>query len=368
MAIKLKELPPILVRNYLAGVNTGIFGKPAIGKTVTIEEFCARMQAKIEGFRCWTFYANTMSPMDIQASCPDQETGLLRLYNNESLPNHYRNPDAKGILFIGEFFSGDPLTNKLLQKYINNEDMSGVLRKPKGVVVVVDGNAIEHKSGAQQQSRALMSRIEQHEVYTDANDNIEHASKHGWHSTVQLFMEKHPALIDNYDEVFQTRDSPNTARTEGRDQMSEEGKRGIWSNMRSWDRISNKEFVAEDIASPVTLAEAMASLGSGVGRAYDTYKRELRDLVPFAQIMADPSGVAIPSAVDERYALAMIVAKRCGEEQMPAVKIFGERLPIELQAMIIHHVQLRKAFYLAGTDAYIQWVANPALSNLMVGV
>lgn len=371
MAIRLKELPAILVRNYLAGINTGVFGKPAIGKTETIEAFCARMQAKVAGFRCWTFYANTLSPMDIQSGVPDRESGLLKFYNNESLPNRYRDPDAKGILFIGEFFSGDPLTMKLLQKYINNEDMSGVLRKPVGVVVVVDGNALEHKSGAQQQSRALMSRIEQYEVYTEANDCIEHAYKHGWHASVQTFFEKHPALIDNYDEVFQTRDAVAKPTADARDRMSEEGKRGIWASMRSWERLSRKEFVADQIASPVTLAEAEANLGQGVGRSYDAHKRELRSLVSFDQIMANPAGIEIPAALDAQYAVALGLAQRCQAEQMPAVKAFGERLTLELQGTILRHLGVRQAkghFNLVTIPAWVKWTQNPALSNILMGI
>lgn len=363
MAIKLKEMTPILIRNYMSGTNTFFAGKPALGKTETIELFVSKMQERVADFRAWYFYAPTMSPMDIQASAPDNETGLLKLYNNEALPNAYRDPDLTGILFLGELPNADPTTNKLLQKYVNGEDMSGVLRKPKGVVVIADGNRIEDKSGVQQQGRAFMSRFEQHQVYSDANDNIEHAAKHAWHPMVQTFFKDNPALIDNYDDVFQT----GAAAAAPTPSMSEEGRRGIWANMRSWQRMSRKEYAADEIASPVTLAECVGNLGSGVGAAFDAHKSTLNALVSFDTIMGDPQGALVPTAMDEVYQVAMIVSLRCKSDQMGAVRVYGQRLPLDMQAVMLRQLYVRKDIAIGGTDDYVKWIANPQLSKLLNG-
>jgi hypothetical protein len=372
MPIKLKELPPILVRNYMSGTNTFIRSKPALGKTKSIESFITTMQKRIDGFKGWMFYAPTMSPMDIQASAPNDETGTLKLYNNEALPNHYNDPDAKGVLFIDELPNADPATVKLLQKYVNGEDMSGVLRKPVGVMVVAAGNRIEDKSSVQQQGRAFLSRFEQLEAYSDAQDNIDYAAKQAWHPNVQTFFKDHPASIDNYDEVFETRSSAGNRgqqaqQANGQDKLSEEGKLGIWANMRSWERISRKEYAADELASPVSLAEAVGNLGSGVGAAYEAHKKMLNQLVSFDAIMHDPQGVDLPTQMDQQYALSMVVALKCSEDQMPAVKQFGERLPLELQAAILRNLSVRKNFALATAQGYTDWITNPKLSKLLNG-
>lgn len=363
MALKLNEMQKVLIRNYMAGTNTFLRGKPALGKTKTIESFVGRMAERIEGFRAWYFYAPTMSPMDIQASAPDVESGQLRMYNNEALPNAYTDPDLKGVMFLGELPNADPATAKLLQKYVNGEDMSGVLRKPEGVVVIADGNRIEDKSGVQQQGRAFLSRFEQHEVYSDAADNIEYATKHSWHPMVQTFFKDNPALIDNYDDVYQT--SAAAAKPTGT--MSEEGRLGIWANMRSWERISKKEYVADDLNSPLTLAECTANLGSGVGAAYDAHKQVISKLASFESIMGDPTGVPVPTAMDEQFALSMIIALKCSEQQMGAVHAFGKRMPLEFQAVILRHLSIRKNFSLGATGEYVQWIADPQLSKLLNG-
>jgi hypothetical protein len=373
MAIKLKDLPAVLVRNYIAGVNTFIRGKPAIGKTHTINAFVDQMKKKIPDFGCWLFYAPTMSPMDIQASAPNYETGKLSLYNNAALPNAYETPDAKGVMFLGELPNTDPATAKLLQKYINGEDMSGVLRKPDGVIVIADGNRIEDKSSVQQQGRAFMSRFEQLEAYTEATDNAEYAAKEAWHPFVQTFFKDNPALIDNYDDVFETSASARARSKDARnangsnDQQSEEGKLGIWANMRSWERISRKEYAADELRSPVTLTEAAGNLGAGVAAQYEAHKKILNGLTSFDDIMADPENAKMPKAMDETYQLAMLVALRCKEDQIEQVRLFGMRMAPELQAVILRTMAKRKGFNLSASPAYLTWISNKELTSLLNG-
>lgn len=372
MASRLKEVPAILVRNYMAGVNTMIRGKPALGKTATINAFVEKMKTRVEGFRCWQFYAPTMSPMDIQASAPDYERNVLRMFNNESLPNAYTDAEAVGVVFFGEFPNADPATAKLLQKYVNGEDMSGVLRKPTGVIVIADGNRIEDKSGVQQQARALMSRFEQIDVFSDAQDNIDFAARNGWHPLVQTYFKDNPAQIDNYDEVFETSDAARQRGKEaqianGRDRMSEEGKIGIWANMRSWERVSKKEFAAEELGSPITLSELAGNLGAGVAAGYEAHKKVIGSLVSFDEIIADPAKAAMPTAMDEQYALALIVAMKCKPEQMDKVKTFANRMPLELQAVVLRSLVLRKGFNVAATSAYKDWITDPKLTALLNG-
>jgi hypothetical protein len=376
MATRLNDLPQVLIRNYFAAVPTFIRGKPAMGKTETIMAFAEKMKAKMvergeSDFRVWTFYAPTMSPMDIQASAPNYETGKLDLYNNAALPNAYdEDPEhpLKGVVFFGELPNADPATIKLLQKYVNREDMSGKLRLPDGVQVIVDGNRIEDKSGVQQQGRAFLSRFEHIEVFSDAQDNINFAAKQEWHPNVQSYFKEHPSDIDNYDEVFQT--SGAASSVEGRKAtglMSEEGRNGIWASMRSWARISAKEYVADQMKSPLTLAEMAGNLGSGVGAQYMAHREVIGRLASFDEVMADPESVAIPDKMDERYMLSLLVSIRCKEADLDTVFKFGQRLPLELQAVMLRNLACRKNFKLNGSAAYKNWIANPEIVQLING-
>lgn len=371
MTMKLNRLISVLSTNYEAGVPTFVRGKPGIGKTETIQAFCQRMTQQYEGFKLWQFYAPTMSPMDIQASAPNYDKGVLQMYNNEFLPNAYTDPDAKGVIFLGELPNTDPATSKLLQKYINGEDMSGVLRKPKGVMVIADGNRIEDKSGVQQQGRAFMSRFEHLEVYSDAEDNTKFAFEHNWHPTVLAFFKDTPDLIDNYDSVFQTNAKEQAKAGNARDVLSEEGRLGIWANMRSWKRISDKETVAERHGERLSLDELAGSLGAGVAAKYQAYKDILHRLASYDEVIKNPAKVDIPTKQDERYALCMLVALRAKFADMDAAFTFGRRMPAELQVVILTNLVQRKAP--AGEKrfhehpAYLKWIADPEMSVLISG-
>lgn len=384
-SIRLKDMPLVLVTNYLARTNTYMRGKPAIGKSSMIEEFVLEMQKRIPHFVISRFYAPTMSPMDITATAPEEGTKYLRQYANESLPNvyssytrtladgrteQYSGADMVGAVFFGELPNADPATVRLLQKYINGEDMSGALRKPDGVVVIADGNRLEDKSGVQQQGRAFLSRFEQIEVFTDVDDNVAFAAKAAWHPNVQTFFKDNPALIDNYDEVFETADA-NLKRGDGKrngsNTQTEEGKLGIWANMRAWERISRKEYAADSMGRKVTQAEIAGNVGTAVAAQYEAHRRIFAGMASFEQIMTDPEGVALPAKADEQYMLSMLVALRAKSEQMPAVRVFGQRMPLEFQAVILRTMSSRKGFNLSATPDYLQWIKDKSLTALLNG-
>jgi hypothetical protein len=375
MATRLNDLPQVLIRNYFAGISTFIHGKPALGKTDTIMAFGEKMKAKLgergEDFRVWLFYAPTMSPMDIQASAPNYETGKLDLYNNVALPNAYDETDEvkfKGVIFFGEMTNADPSTIKLLQKYVNREDMNGKLKLPDGVQVIVDGNRIEDKSGVQQQGRAFMSRFEHIEVYSEAQDNINFAARNEWHPNVQTYFKDHPGDIDNYDEVFQTSGSVNKVSGKANSGlMAEEGRKGIWASMRSWKRISDKEKVADQLKSPMTLGEMTGNLGSGVGASYMAHRDLIGRLASFDEVMANAEHIDLPTKIDEQYILSLLVAMRCKPEQMDTVKAFGVRMPMEMQAVMLRNLACRKGFNLHHSAAYKDWISNPEIVQLING-
>jgi hypothetical protein len=373
--IRLAEMPLVLVNNFLAKANTFITGKPGMGKTHMIEEYATKMRERMPDFHMSRFYAPTMSPMDIMASAPDYEAGTLKIYVNEALPNAYATYDGKpghelkGAVFFGELPNTDPATLKLLQKYINGEDISGRLRKPDGIVVIADGNRLEDKSGVQQQGRAFLSRFEQVEVFTSYEDNIAYAMKHAWHANVQTFFKDNPALVDNYDEVFGTKDAANkdAGKEKSDSTRSEEGKRGVWANMRAWERISAKEYAAESMGRKVTQAEIAGNIGTAAASQYEAHRTILSKLTSFEDIMANPDSVDVPKEMDQQYMLSMVIALRCKTEQMANVRKFAERLPLEMQAVVLRTMTTRKGFNLAATPDYLQWIKNKELTALLNG-
>lgn len=364
MSTLLKDMNLVMVRAYLAKANLLMLGQPGIGKTHSIEAFAEKMRERVPEFKVWHFYGPTMSPMDIQASMPDNETQTLKVYSNASLPNAYTHPDVKGVVFVGEMLNTDPTTLKLLQKYVNGEDMNGCLKKPDGVMVIADSNRMEDKAGVLQQYRALLNRFLTIDTYTDEASNMEYAAKHNWHPLVQAFFRENPGLIDNYEKVF----NPTKAQKDnaGRQEvMAEEGKRGIWACMRGWNRISDLEFAAEELGVPITMDELLGSVGSGPGMQYNTFKQVVGRLATIEEVLANPEKVKVPEKIDELYALCMIVSLRCKIEDLAAVRTFSKRIQHDMQAFMLKTMMGRKNFNLIGTDVYRDWVLDPTINKLL---
>lgn len=365
MALRLKETTNVIVRAYSAKANLLMLGKPGIGKTHTIESFAEKMRERIEGFKVWHFYGPTMSPMDIQAAMPDTATGTLKMYSNACLPNAYTDPDAAGVVFIGEMLNTDPTTLKLLQKYVNGEDMNGVLKKPTNVMVIADSNRLEDKAGVMQQFRALLNRFLTLDVYTEAEDNTEYAAKHDWHHLVQAFFRENPHLIDNYEEVFSTTVSKNGRAERNEGDQAEEGKRGVWACMRGWERVSELEYAASELGSDITLDEISGSVGKAPAIKYHAFKQMVGRLATIEEVLANPDKVKIPEKIDELYALSMVVALKCKDEHLPAVHTFAKRIQPDMQVFILRTLMLRKNFTLVGTETYKKWILDPQINKLI---
>ena len=360
MSTRLKEINQVMVRSYVAKSNLLMLGKPGIGKTWTIEAFVEKMRETIPHFEMWHFYGPTMSPMDIQACMPDNATGTLKVYSNACLPNAYQHPDAVGVVFIGEMLNTDPTTLKLLQKYVNGEDMNGCLRKPTGVMVVADSNRLEDKAGVMQQFRALLNRFLQVDVYTEADDCTEFAAKHNWHPLVQAFFRENPHLIDNYEVVFS-----NDGKKKNADVLAEEGKKGVWACMRGWNRISELEYAAEQINSPTTMDEITGSVGVGPGMQFNTFKQMVGRLASLEEVVNHPTTVSIPEKIDELYALSCVVSLRCKAEHLKAIYQFAKRIQPDMQVFIIKTLMGRKQLNMVGTPEFREWILDPQINKLI---
>lgn len=317
--VSLKELPELLNIAYAANINVYLTGRPGIGKTQTIEAFAAAQREENPQFQMRYFYAPSMSPMDIQATAPDAESGNLKFFNNEALPNAYTDPDMEGVIFFGELPNADQTTTKLLQKYINNEDMNGVLRKPEKMRVIADGNRLEDRSGSMQQGLAFMQRFLHLIVEPRAQDSLDYMMDRNWYPDVVGFLKENPSLIDKYEEAFT-----------GKGNDGDEARRGVWANMRSWERVSKIESMCEARGTDAPISLLQGCVGTGPATQYFAYKTVLKRLATKDEVIADPANVPLPDELSEQYTMTYMVALRINENEISQALVFFQRLPVEM--------------------------------------
>lgn len=373
-AIHIKQWERELALTVEARTNIMGLSKPSIGKSRETMKALKKIASLVSGFHVQYIDAGTMTPNDLVVFMPDVKTGKLAAYPNGILPNAYDTPDMVGAIVFDEVMNADPMTIKLLQKYINGEDVSGVLRKPDGVICIMLSNNLSDKAGAMQQSRAFMRRVEQVQIYSDAPHNFKFAEENGFFPVVVKFFEKFPSLIDNYEDVFFTPQPGARSNVEAQDRpvITEEGKRGIWAHMGSWERVSMLEYAAAKHNTQLNPARVLASVGTVPGRQYVTYRAMFDKLSTVKDILADPTGIEIPSKMDELYVTISMLTALIEDTQADTAAKYINRLQGDLRVVAIDRLIRRQqksngTFDISGTKAWAKWITDPQVQTL-VGV
>lgn len=370
MRIHIKELPKQIAIAFAAKTNMLITSKPALGKTWTTKEAAEIIKQRVEHAGYWPLDLTTMSPNDICVYMPNMTTGKLGVFPNDELPNAYDDPDQCGIVFEDEALNADPTVTKVTQKYNNGESIGGKLRKPDGVIVIAAGNRLSDRAGVMQQSRAWLSRMEQWEVYSTPEHNLDFAEKNVWYPVITEFFKKFPHLIDNYEEVYEFDPRNDKARTSDRAQYTEEGKKGVWANMRAWKRLSDIEYACRSMGAKLHPMRAQANLGQAVGAQYMTYRAMHDNMASVEDVLKDPKGIAIPDRMDQQYIMLTMLSAFVKDTQIGALDKFLDRIGGDLRVMTVRRLMARyrkegSHFNIVKTPEFKSWVKDPTFSDLI---
>lgn len=352
MSITLAELPKVVARAVRTGTNIHAVGEPGIGKTAVLEQTAKRFQENDPEFIFLPLYTPSLSPVDFVAFMPDAKTDMLKPYRNSQLPNAYDDPDARGIVFLGERDNADPATNKALQKYINNEDMGG-LRKPAGVIVVSDSNELDHRSGVVQQSLALVARSQLVEVTVDADVTLKYFNDTGVNSYVQAYLSLRKAMVSNFQEA-----------------IVKPRKYGVWANPRSWERLGRHLDDADAHGEQLSADEIIGNVGEGAGREFAGFLHAARELVSYEDIVAKPKKAPWPEKLSDQYAVIAMLSHSVKSDDFANVRTYMEREGVEKQVLFLRLLMSSKGQHklpCTKTQAYTSWFANESLRKAVLG-
>ena len=373
-SIHIREVRKEIAISFTAGTNLMLISEPGLGKTMEAERAAADIMSRVAGAKLWKFDVGTANPNDLCAYMPDLKTGKLQVYPNGVLPNAYDDPDQTGIVLFDEVLNADNMTLKMFQKYINGEDISGKLRKPVGVIVVMMSNRLSDKAGVIQQSRAFLRRTEQLQVYSDPAHNHRYADENAFFPVVVKFFEKFPQCISNYDQVYyQPRlGTADALNRDDREAATEEGKNGIWANMGSWERVSKLEYAAQQFGKQLNPSRVIANVGRVVGQSYVVYRAMFDKMATYKQIVADPKNAPIPTKIDELYITVNMLTMMIDEAEIEPAAKYINRLQGDIRSMAIHRIIRREqrskgSFVVSSSKAFEKWVTDPVLQDLFGG-
>lgn len=341
----LQEVPAIIRRCIRTGTNLMLTGEPGIGKTSIINQVVAGIQEEDEDFTLWEIYTPSLSPIDFSVPMPDTKSGKLKMYHNDLLPNAFVTPNARGILFLGERDNADPATNKALQKYINNENMSG-LRKPKGVIVVSDSNGTNHRSGAVQQSLALLSRSRLVEVSVDVDTALKYFARINLNPMVQAYLSLRREHVSTFDQLLKDK------------------RYGIWANPRGWERLAGSLDDAAQHGEELSHEEIIGDVGEAVGREFIGFLHAAVTLVDYEKVVENPAHAFVPEKLSEVYAVIAMLATMTKPEHLKSVREYVERFSVEVHVLFLRLLvdsKSKNRDACIKTEAYRTWFSQPEI-------
>lgn len=347
----LQDIPQLVARAIRTGTNLHMVGEPGIGKTEVIEQTVDQIQEQDKDFWFGSMYTPALSPVDFTVAMPDTKSGELKTYHSDRLPNGFDTPDLRGILFLGERDNADPATNKALQKYINNEDMGG-LRKPKGVIVISDSNDVGHRSGAVQQSLALLSRSRLLSIVVDPDVTLKYFGEIGINPYVQAYLSLRKEHVSTFDSVLKSREYR------------------VWANPRAWERVSKGLNDADEHQQTLSNEEIIGDLGEAVGREFVGFMHAATKLVSYDEIIADPKKAPKPDSMSDTYAIIAMLATTVKASDLVKVRTYVERFGLEVQVLFLRLLtssQSGNAKACASTSAYIEWFSIPDIRSAILG-
>jgi hypothetical protein len=361
----MQQMERITLRSLRCRYNTMWRSQPALGKTYRINAIAAALKAQDPDFVFEHFDCGTMAPTDLRMAMPDMSEKQIVSLVDERLPNAYKTPDAVGMIYWGEWMLAGLEVNRGLQKLINHEDLGGY-RMPDGVINIADGNRAKDKSGAQVQSIALMSRFLVIDLEYDSEYAL--AVMKGYHERIAAFGIRHPVEIDNYSDVFE-----NSQRT-ANDLTLQEGKAGIWANLRSWDRLSRMMRDADENDEVLEPEEISRTIGSGKAATFTTFCKMLDQLATIEDVIAHPDTAPVPTRMDEQYALSTMLALLVNKANFEGVAAYMQRYKHEIQTVYFRTMNDRlmkakdgNASAIRSSLVYKKWITMPHINALLRG-
>jgi hypothetical protein len=365
MASSMNQVRPLVRRALRCRYNLLLISEPALGKTTMINKVGEEEKAADPYFCFQRMDGGTMAPTDTVMAMPDMDArSILRLIDGR-LPNAYNTPDMRGIIYIGEWMLMGAETSRGFQKLINHEDLGG-FRIPDGVIFVADGNGFKHRSQAQQQSRAIMSRFMTVELEFDPEYALD-VAKDNFHEKVSAFLMKHPACLSNYATVFDEKREIN-------DLMVQEGKMGIWANLRSWDKVSRILKDVDETHEPLIPDEIARNVGSGVASTFETYLSMVDNLATIEEILKRPDKAKVPERMDECFALTYMLALTIAPKTFKPMLVYMARYKHEFQNAFTRLINERidksenaAMGVIQVSKEYKDWMCQPHINRLMRG-
>lgn len=277
-------------------------GRPGVGKTESIAEFCKRMKISYIDSRVLYF-----DPTDIKGfPSLDKKAKSFEWLPPAEFPLEGSDTPDEGIWVMEELPLAAPAVQGALFQVIN-ERRVGQKRVKPGWLIVATGNSLTDKAGAQKMLSPMVSRLRHLELVVSAEDWAVYALNHGVMPEMVAFFRFQPELLNSFDPTKWEQDTPYCCpRT-----------------AHFLSRTIQALPAHQQAHPPIDILTGW--IGEGVGTELYAFLDICNSLPSWAEIMADPTGVKIPDKPGHLYALSSLVSRNAAKANAKQVFAFLDR-------------------------------------------
>jgi len=340
-----------LVTFYKMNQPVMFHGDAGAGKTSMVRDFCANATALIGhplGLVTWNL--SMMEAVDLRGLPHDN--GSETIWRKPGNFPQVERDGLKGVLFLDEANTARQLFPTLMQLVLDRK--AGDHDLLDGWLPVIAGNYRSAKGVASELPQPLNNRLA-HIDYVPCWRFFagELADKIGLHPLVRAYIRFRPDMMSLM---------PGKAPAEKHIPAIPADARAF-PTCRAWESVSN---VIKSNPSETLRQRLIASLiGPEVAADFESFYVVARDVMPIADIVANPDAAPLPSQIGLLHAITSALAAFATRENFGAIIRYGKRLADAGQRefyVVLGVDATRRNADLKTTAAYTQWIGdNPDL-------
>lgn len=320
-----------------------IWGPPGVGKSDTVAQVAASMEAELVDVRL-----NLMDPTDIKGfPMPDVESGQMHWLPANFLPPMLVKEEVKisakktelqlvanssrGILFLDELNQAPPSVQAASYQLLLNRKV-GDYTLPDGWSILAAGNRESDRSNAQRMPAALSLRLTHLDYDVNVDDWCDWALDQGDKVPVELlsFIRFRPDLLHAFDAT--QRSSPNP---------------------RGWFFCG--QYTNSGLDAHLEFEMMKGTVGEAAAGEYRAFLQVFRELPSVDQIKLEPETTPISEMPAVKFAIGAALAAATTKDVFPRFMKYMERMEPEWTITYVRDAQRRTQRDICSTREYIKF-------------
>jgi MoxR-like ATPase len=300
--MKPSELVSTLNALMLINRPSMIWGPPGVGKSDIVAQVAKDSKRELRDVRM-----SQMDPTDIKGfPAPNTKAKLMEWLPPDFLPT---DPKSKGILFLDELVSAPTAVQASAYQLILNRRV-GNYELPKGWIVVAAGNRMGDGSVTYRMPKALANRFFHLDLEPDVDEFIDYTLAAGWDHYIPAFMKLKANLMH----------SPTV-----------DAEQPAFPSPRTWQYVD--EVLKKNLDKSIEHKLVAGAIGVGPAAEFMAFMRIARELPGKQAIILNPDTAPLPTNVEAKHAVTMMLVKDITETMYPAAQKYVNRMETEFQAI-----------------------------------